>query len=209
MTVFFSDTFNAFDRDGNAELGWSEYLEAWKFLNQPGSDEDIKRAFDAVDVDGSQLVEFDEFVFSIMGEAAGKYGPLAEMQTLGELLQMVIKDYTLIQGIYSDMEGSAADRAKKNAQLRARLENVRKDVSAQMNELFGKMMNCNPEDLMSEEEINKHLSDAFHKFDEDNSGQLGQWEFTQAWFFLGLKGTEEEISEAFKVMFFFPNIFNV
>ena len=90
-------------------------MEAWKFLNQPGSDEDIKRAFDAVDVDGSQLVEFDEFVFSIMGEAAGKYGPLAEMQTLGELLQMVIKDYTLIQGNYSDMEGSAADKAKKNA----------------------------------------------------------------------------------------------
>merc|ERR1712004_816866 len=57
------DTFNAFDRDGNAELGWAEYLEAWRFLNQPGEDADIKRAFDAVDVDGSQLVELDEFVF--------------------------------------------------------------------------------------------------------------------------------------------------
>ena len=32
------DTFNAFDRDGNAELGWAEYLEAWRFLNQPGTD---------------------------------------------------------------------------------------------------------------------------------------------------------------------------
>merc|ERR1712026_77493 len=108
------------------------------------------------------------------------------MQQLGELLKVVMKEYTLIQGNFAEMEGSAAERAKKNAQLRARLENVRKDVSAQMNALFGKTMNINPEDLLSEEEINKHLADAFHKFDEDGSGQLGQWEFTQAWFFLGL-----------------------
>merc|ERR1712176_35312 len=74
------------------------------------------------------------------------------------------------------------------------------------NALFGKMMGMDPEDLLSEEEINKHLSDAFHKFDEDNSGQLGQWEFMQAWFFLGLKGTEEEIHDAFKVIFFFEII---
>ena len=39
--------------------------------------------------------------------------------------------------------------------------------------------------------------DAFRKFDEDGSGELGQWEFQQAWFFLGLKGTEDEIKDAF------------
>ena len=38
------DTFNAFDKDGNAELGWPEYLEAWRFLNQPGTDEEVKKA---------------------------------------------------------------------------------------------------------------------------------------------------------------------
>ena len=58
-------------------------MEAWKFLNQPGSDEDIKRAFDAVDIDGSQLVEFDEFVFSIMGEAAGKLNFVLNGVSLG------------------------------------------------------------------------------------------------------------------------------
>merc|ERR1712083_755943 len=59
------DTFNAFDKDGNAELGYPEYNEAWKFLQQPGNDQDIKNAFDSVDVDGSGLVEWNEFVFSI------------------------------------------------------------------------------------------------------------------------------------------------
>ena len=87
MYFQFKDTFNAFDRDGNAELGFPEYMEAWKFLNQPGNDADIKRAFDAVDVDKSGLVEWDEFVFTIMGEKALKYGVLADMERLGELLK--------------------------------------------------------------------------------------------------------------------------
>jgi len=48
-----------------------------RFLSQPGGEEDIKKAFDSVDIDTSGLVEWDEFVFSIMGEAALKYGTLA------------------------------------------------------------------------------------------------------------------------------------
>ena len=28
------DTFNAFDNDGSAELGYPEYVEAWRFLNR-------------------------------------------------------------------------------------------------------------------------------------------------------------------------------
>ena len=51
---------------------------------------------------------------------------------------------------------------------------------------------------MSDAEINKHLTDAFNKFDKDGSGEMGQWEFTQAWLFLGLKGSEDEINDAFK-----------
>ena len=45
-----------------------------------------KQAFDSVDVDGTGLVDFDEFVFSIMQEKALKYGTLAEMERLKELL---------------------------------------------------------------------------------------------------------------------------
>eukprot|EP00492_Amphilonche_elongata_P003408 TRINITY_DN3726_c0_g1_i1.p1 TRINITY_DN3726_c0_g1~~TRINITY_DN3726_c0_g1_i1.p1 ORF type:complete len:148 (-),score=41.24 TRINITY_DN3726_c0_g1_i1:58-501(-) len=55
------DTFNAFDKDGNGELGFPEYVEAWKFLNQPGNMEEMKAAFDSVDVDSSGLIEWIEF----------------------------------------------------------------------------------------------------------------------------------------------------
>ena len=68
------DTFNAFDGDGSGELQYPEYVEAWKFLNRPGTDRDIKRTFDSVDVDGSGLVEWSEFAFSLMGEKALNFG---------------------------------------------------------------------------------------------------------------------------------------
>merc|ERR1719210_2969178 len=47
------DTFNAFDGDGSGELQFPEYVEAWKFLNQPGGEQQMKQAFDSVDVDNS------------------------------------------------------------------------------------------------------------------------------------------------------------
>merc|ERR1712156_1038562 len=79
------DTFNAFDNDGSAELGFPEYVEAWKFLGLQGKDSEIKKAFDSVDVDGSNVVDWDEFCFSIMGEKATKYGTLADMEELQRL----------------------------------------------------------------------------------------------------------------------------
>ena len=60
------------------------------------------------------------------------------------------------------------------------------------------MSTVGPRDVLSDEAIDKHLTEAFQKFDEDNSGELQAWEFTQAWFFLGLKGSESEIADAFK-----------
>ena len=93
--------------------------------------------------------------------------------------------------------GNAQERAKNNERLRQRLESVKSQVSAEINFLMTNMLNMDPRDFLSDEEIDAHLQSAFNKFDEDGSGALGKWEFTQAWLFLGLKGTDEEISEAF------------
>jgi Ca2+-binding EF-hand superfamily protein len=192
------DTFNAFDRDGNAEMQYPEYSEAWKFLGQPGDETAIKRAFDSVDVDGSGLVDWEEFVFSIMGEKALKFGTLADMEMLQTLLGNVAQEYALLRESLQETRMSADERANRNKRLRGRLENMKSEVSGQVNDLLSKMLGIKPEDILSAEEINKHLTNAFNKFDEDRDGQLGQWEFQQAWFFLGLKGTEDEIVEAFQ-----------
>ena len=81
------DTFDAFDKDGSAELGYPEYVEAWKFLNRPGTEKDIKRTFDSVDVDGSGLVEWSEFAFSLMGEKALNFGALADLETVTKFFE--------------------------------------------------------------------------------------------------------------------------
>merc|ERR1712062_231209 len=132
------------------------------------------------------------------GEKALHYGTLAEMEILEKLLGNVSAEYGLLRESLQETRMSAEDRASRNARLRDRLENMKGEVSSQVNNLLSKMLGIKPEDVLSEEEINQHLTEAFNKFDEDNSGQLGQWEFQQAWFFLGLKGTELEIKEAFK-----------
>jgi Ca2+-binding EF-hand superfamily protein len=187
-----------FDRDGNAELGFPEYNEAWRFLSQPGNDSDIKKAFDSVDVDGTGLVDWDEFVFSIMGEAALKYGTLADMEKLTTLLDSTLKDYNMIRDTLGEVRADNDARAVRNKELRNRLDNMKDDVQSTINGLIADMMNIDPRDVMSEAEIDHHLEQAFAKFDADNSGELGEWEFKQAWVFLGLKGPEREIGNTFK-----------
>eukprot|EP00493_Phyllostaurus_siculus_P015783 UN16026 len=91
------DTFNAFDRDGSAELGFPEYMEAWKFIGQPGTDADIKKAFDGVDIDRSGLLTWTEFVFSIMGKKAQNYGVLADMESLQDLLKETVTELSLLK----------------------------------------------------------------------------------------------------------------
>merc|ERR1712142_202676 len=104
----------------------------------------------------------------------------------------------MIQDTLADVRGNNDRRAENNKILKARLENMKNDVQSTVNGLIAKMMGVKPEDVMSEKEIDHHLETAFQKFDKDNSGELGQWEFTQAWVFLGLKGEESEIQGAFQ-----------
>merc|ERR1712110_709525 len=46
-------------------------------------------------------------------------------------------------------------------------------------------------------ELDAHLTDAFRRFDDNGNGTLDSWEFTQAWTWLGLKGSKDEIEDAF------------
>ena len=63
------DTFDAFDKDRSDELGYSEFLESWTFLNRSGTENEIKQAFDGVDIDKSGLVKFSEYEFALIGKS--------------------------------------------------------------------------------------------------------------------------------------------
>merc|ERR1712224_573693 len=139
--------------------------------NQPGTDEDVKRAFDGVDIDQSGYVELDEFLFSIMGEACEKYHPAADMEKVAGYLDKMGSEFTIVSGEYNNLKLSAEERKKRNALLRQRLDGMQGQLQNQVGDLFASMAGLDPSELLSEEEITKHLTDAFNKFDEDNSGQ--------------------------------------
>eukprot|EP00492_Amphilonche_elongata_P001168 TRINITY_DN1704_c0_g1_i1.p1 TRINITY_DN1704_c0_g1~~TRINITY_DN1704_c0_g1_i1.p1 ORF type:complete len:192 (-),score=57.63 TRINITY_DN1704_c0_g1_i1:126-701(-) len=125
------------------------------------------------------------------------YGPAADLEIVNTLLDKVVPTLENLKSALSVASGNAQERAKNNQRLRQRLESVKSQVSAEINALMSNMLNMDPKDFLTDEEIDAHLQEAFDKFDEDGSGVLGKWEFTQAWLFLGLKGSDDEIAEAF------------
>merc|ERR1712241_837224 len=98
------ETFDRFDRNGSGELNLEEYKKAWKFLGRPGTEEEITTAFKNVDIDNSGYIEWEEFVFSLQGEDAQKYGLLADMEKMLELLAEVHQDLMQLRGERTDAQ---------------------------------------------------------------------------------------------------------
>ena len=94
---------------------------------------------------------------------------LADMEKLQAMLGDTLDQFAMLKNALDEASGSAADRQKRNARLRDRLENMKGSVQKEMDALFASL-GING---LSDEEIDKHLMGAFQKFDEDNSGELG------------------------------------
>ena len=170
-------------------------------MDRPGTEQDIKRTFDAIDVDGTGLVEWNEYAFSLMGEKAMNYGPLADLETLDKLLLETDAVMSELRGALLEAKEHTQFTVEKNDAMRERLLAQKNQIQDQMGNVMGKMlgmMGQAVEDMMTGEQIEKLLIATFNKFDADRSGQLEYDEFKQAFFDLGLNGTEKEIQEAFK-----------
>jgi len=196
------ETFDAFDNSGDGELQFPEYKEAWRFLNQPGTDRDIKNAFDSVDVDRSGLVDRDEFVLSIMGPESVKFGPIADMDKLDSLIDAVL---VLIDNHKHELASnlkSADERELENARLLSRMKNQRNELTSGMNKIVRAMMGLtgtgDVEGFLQSKEVDKYLVEAFNKYDKNGNGTLSYREFKQAWQSMNLGGSDEEIKQAFQ-----------
>merc|ERR1719499_2221872 len=154
------DTFNAFDNDGSGQLNFSEFKEAWRFLQKPGDDRRIKNAFDNQDVDGSKHVDVNEFAFAMMGEQALKYGPLADMELLNSMLDRVSGNMMASLASGSAHKKTAAQQAAENDALRKRLEDMKAQQDSEMAKMIGKINGLAGMDavsFMTEEEMDKIL----------------------------------------------------
>merc|ERR1719166_617499 len=183
------ETFDAFDKDGNGELQFPEYTSAWRFLNQPGSDRDIKQAFDGVDVDRSGLVDRDEFVFSIMGPDAANFGSIADMDRLDSLMDGLFKLIDRHGGELATLSKSAEEVAAENRELMARMKNQKNQLTSGMSKIMKAMMGLTGNDVegfLQSKEVDKYLVEAFNKYDTNGNGTLSYREFGDAWSYMGL-----------------------
>jgi hypothetical protein len=105
-----------------------------------------------------------------------------------------------MQGDLEEANMSVSERQARNAELKDRLTQMRRETGGQMGNLMGKMMSIfgqDPAELLTEEQIDRVLNATFKKFDKDGSGILELPEFLKAWKSLELKGTDEEIQRSF------------
>jgi len=85
----------------------------------------------------------------------------------------------------------------------ARLKNMKGQSAKQMNDIFGRMMKLGGKDplqVLSAEQIQKYLTEAFNNFDTTSDGYIDFTEFSKAWASLGLDGTTEELRTAFNTV---------
>ena len=62
------------------------------------------------------------------------------MEKLQAMLGDTLDQFAMLKNALDEASGSAADRQKRNARLRDRLENMKSQVQGQMNELFANMI---------------------------------------------------------------------
>merc|ERR1712048_534166 len=167
------ETFQAYDADGSSQLQFPEYCDAWRFLEQPGDERTMKQAFDSVDVDGNNVVTIEEFVFSIMGEAAMKYGSLADMETINNLLVKAVRAFASLKETLAAAKEDTDSRARRNADLRNQLEDMKRNMDSGMMDLLkemGELTGIDPSaGLRDEKEVRAHLTKAFDKYDSNKS----------------------------------------
>eukprot|EP00492_Amphilonche_elongata_P000653 TRINITY_DN1379_c0_g1_i1.p1 TRINITY_DN1379_c0_g1~~TRINITY_DN1379_c0_g1_i1.p1 ORF type:complete len:235 (-),score=100.42 TRINITY_DN1379_c0_g1_i1:2-649(-) len=131
------------------------------------------------------------------GEKSSKYGTLADMEALTILLEATCKEFMILQETLSESRIDNDKRANRNAEMRARLQNMQGEVRGIVSGLFDGVTGVDAKDVLSDAEIIEHLTEAYKKFDSSGDQKLNKWEFTQAWTYLGLKGSEAEVNRAF------------
>lgn len=183
------ETFERFDRNGSGELNLEEYQKAWKFLGRPGTAEDMEAAFSGVDIDNSGFIEWEEFVFSLQGEEAAKYGLLADMELM----------LTLLGEIHTDLMSLRGDRSSSQKELyglRERMAMLQRETANKTETLVQRMKRVSGErDSIYLDDLDEQLRKAFVTADKHQSGTLNVWQFSQAWMALGLGGSEDELKE--------------
>merc|ERR1719210_283064 len=111
------------------------------------------------------------------------FGPMAELELLDTLIGDADQLLTKLKASAKESQESNAVRAERNAELRARMGDMKKNMSASLGKVMSKMMGIlgqDAKDILTEEQVNRLLKATFEKFDVNGSNELENSEFRQA-----------------------------
>jgi len=164
------------------DMDFEKYTQAYQWLAHNGATppmHQLQKQFAAMDVSGSGLISEEQFLKSIISDMdVTQFTSKAQFDDLMEKLS----DF---DDHISDLVGG--DVSQK---LRDRLNQMKSDMDSKVGALFGKMAGltgANVLDFISPEVLDKHLTDAFNKFDYTGDGRLSYKEFSEAWRDLGAR----------------------
>ena len=83
------------------------------------------------------------------------------MEDLQRLLTDTVGEYNILRDTLQEARANNDTRAERNRKLRQRLDGMQSEVGNQMNDLISSLLNVDPRDVLSDDEINKHLTEAF------------------------------------------------
>ena len=80
------------------------------------------------------------------------------MEALAGLLTETASEFRSLKDELKESQAFRDEKAAKAAKLRQKLDGMKGEIQDQVNGLFASMMDINPEDVLSEEEITQHLT---------------------------------------------------
>merc|ERR1719204_648151 len=174
------------------DLDFDKFTQAYQWLNLSLTSEQLRRTFNQLDEKNTGLVTEEQFLSAVISDMdpaqyTGKNQFESLMDRLGEFDDRL-----------NELVGGDASKI-----LRDRLDQMKRDMDSRVGRLFDSMKGMTGMDIMdviSPEVLEKHLTDAFNKFDYSRDGRLELKEFGKAWEELGLSATPEELRESFNTV---------
>merc|ERR1712176_1562590 len=99
---------------------------------------------------------------------------------------------TEVAGDIRQIRGERSEVEKQYYQLKERMNTLQGEVNRRTETLLVRMQRVSGNNTQIDD-LESQLNDAFRKADNNGTGRLSVWQFSQAWSQLGLSGNEAEL----------------
>merc|ERR1712027_261225 len=122
------------------------------------------------------------------------------MDRLDALMDGLFKLIDNHSGELASLSKTQAEADAENKALLARMKNQKNQLTAGMSKIMKAMMGLTGNDVegfLQSKEVDKYLVEAFNKYDTNGNGTLSYREFSDAWKFMNLGGSDSDVKAAF------------